>query len=349
MNRILFRILVVAILASGTLFLLYPILSTELSSGEYSFSSNLSSANVSQIVFTGDVMLAREVAYLQSKYGYDYPFLGYSLQKPNAVVLGNFEAALSNSSEMTLDRGMHFEVASTSAEVLEEAGFTHLSLANNHSLDAGAGALDNSYSTFKNARIVAFGHPNKIDEGSVSYSELDDLTVAIIAIHTLFSPPTFQELDALFLEVNQKSDLQIVYIHWGEEYEPQHSKEQEGFANTLVQLGVDMIVGHHPHVVQDIQLMQGVPVFYSLGNYVFDQYFNESVQQGLVLAMNRGLRSVEIDLQPVSTIGSVTQPRAITGREQKEFLEALADLSDQALKTQILEGKLVLPFVLASS
>jgi poly-gamma-glutamate synthesis protein (capsule biosynthesis protein) len=75
----------------------------------------------------------------------------------------------------------------------------------------------------------------------------------------------------------------VVFLHWGNEYETLHTKSQEDFAHFFIDSGVDLVVGAHPHVVQDVETYNGKRIYYSLGNFVFDQYWNEEVQTGLMV------------------------------------------------------------------
>ncbi|PIR59243.1 MAG: hypothetical protein COU69_01500 [Candidatus Pacebacteria bacterium CG10_big_fil_rev_8_21_14_0_10_56_10] len=87
-------------------------------------------------------------------------------------------------------------------------------------------------------------------------------------------------------------DLTIVYAHWGSEYVTKAGPTVQDLARAYVDAGADLVVGSHPHVVQQSDQYQGVPIYYSLGNFVFDQYFDENVRRGLAL-------TVEVD--PVTT------------------------------------------------
>ena len=80
-----------------------------------------------------------------------------------------------------------------------------------------------------------------------------------------------------------KSDLVIVSFHWGQEYQTKSNAHQQKIAAAAVKAGADLIVGHHPHVAQEIDKIQGVTVAYSLGNFIFDQNFSPETKTGLIL------------------------------------------------------------------
>jgi poly-gamma-glutamate synthesis protein (capsule biosynthesis protein) len=115
-----------------------------------------------------------------------------------------------------------------------------------------------------------------------------------------------QQAGFAYLDVNQmvqdikaakaRSDLVIVSCHWGREYETKHNAKQAEIAAAAIRAGASLVVGHHPHVVQEVQAIDGVTVAYSLGNFVFDQNFSPETSTGLalkVLVKDKKIVSVE--------------------------------------------------------
>ena len=78
-----------------------------------------------------------------------------------------------------------------------------------------------------------------------------------------------------------KVDILVVSVHWGEEYKSKANSNQKLIAGKLSEAGADYIVGHHPHWVQEIERMGNTEVYYSLGNFVFDQRWSEETKKGL--------------------------------------------------------------------
>jgi poly-gamma-glutamate synthesis protein (capsule biosynthesis protein) len=171
---------------------------------------------------------------------------------------------------------------------------------------------------------------------SVAYIELEGSKVAIIGLEAVFGLLDTEELTALFAEAENNSDLQVVYVHFGDEYQPLHTKTQETLARTFVSLGADAVVGHHPHVVQDVELISGVPVFYSLGNYVFDQYWDDSVTTGLTVLMRIKDKRPVFELIPVATERGV--PYVPNEAVSRELLESVARRSQEMLRSDIVRG-----------
>ncbi len=295
------------------------------------------------IVFVGDVLLARKVERYMERFSHEYPFMRLDPFRSDEYVVANFESSIPSVHVPTPFYSLNFSTKSEYAKALRTQGFTHVSLANNHSYDTGHSGFMSTTDVLTASGLTSFGVPGKLTASSTAYVTLGTSTVALIGLETLSSVPTDEELKNFLGEVDAQSDLMIVYIHWGNEYALRHSKSQEVFAEKLVSLGVDAIVGHHPHVVQDIALIDGVPVFYSLGNFVFDQYFSPEVQQGLQLTFEVSHDVLSYSLTPVTSIDMQSSPRPMTASEKKSFLTTLANRSDIELRDMITDGKIVIP------
>ena len=209
--------------------------------------------------------------------------------------------------------------------------------------------INNTKEKLQEQNIITFGHPSKIDSSSIIYLDLGRYRLSVMALHTLYVIPNDEDLENIFRIMRATSDLQIVYVHWGIEYDPSHSQSQSALATKLISLGADTIIGHHPHVVQDIELIDGVPVFYSLGNTVFDQYFSATVQEGYGIELLVSENDLEFTLLPITSIDKHSQPRSMLASEQVNFFNSLATKSDPLLQDNIKQGKLIFPFKLASS
>lgn len=292
------------------------------------------------IFFFGDVMLARDVERKISRSGSSFPFIYTEIPKNNAYAVANFESAIPKVHSQTPNNTFRFSTKDEFLPALHEAGFTHVSLANNHAFDAGSSGYNNTITKLWENDIIPFGHPTVVSSSSVTFMELGSSTVAVVALHTLFSKPNEASVANVLAYAAELSDKQIVYIHWGEEYVSLQNESQREYAKFLIAAGADMIVGHHPHVVQGIELIEQVPVFYSLGNYIFDQYFSTEVQTGLVLSLTTG-EGLQVALLPVTSVENRTQPRPMDEAHRADFLKKLSTLSTTELSEQILAGQLI--------
>ena len=306
--------------------------------------------NGQKLQFFGDILLGRNVERLMQKNGLMYPLLYLpEIIGTSKYVFANFEASVPSVHIPTPDMMTKFSVDASHLELLQSSGITHVTLANNHSFDYGHNGFKNTSHSLLAAHVVPFGNPNEVSSSSVTYVTIDGYSVAIIALNAVFFNPDQYELEAVMAESAKQSDIQIVYVHWGTEYQTTHSIKQEVFAKQLVALGVDAIIGHHPHVVQDIQLLSGVPVFYSLGNFIFDQYFSAAVQTELSVAVQYIDRQLVFSLIPLTSITTRSQPNMMDKVAAADLLKNLAVRSDSTLAENIKQGKVIVPFTLATS
>jgi len=125
-------------------------------------------------------------------------------------------------------------------------------------------------------------------------------------------------------------------VHWGEEYKLINSLAQQGLAHKIIESGADLIIGHHPHVVQNIEKYQGKLIFYSLGNFIFDQYFSPDTQQGLAVGLEIYPDRLVCRLFPLQI--NLSQPVLMERNKANEFLIQLAKRSDDKLVDEIKGG-----------
>lgn len=301
------------------------------------------------VVFVGDVLLARNVEFLIRKSTPDYPYQGISFtdfaQRP--AVVGNFEAAIPVVHELTKPDQLTFSVPQEIVPAMANAGFTHVSLANNHAYDFGRVGYKNTEAVLYRAGITSFGNPSAVTNSSVTYITVNEQIVAVLAVQLLNRTADVAVIEQLLHQAAQKSDRQIIYVHWGIEYELVSSERQQKIASVLVEAGADLIIGHHPHVVQEVGLIDSTPVFYSLGNYIFDQYFSDAVQTGLLLQLDFS-DAPALHLVPVSSAETLSQPTYLTPRKHQAFLKELAAKSAPELRKHILRGVLPLDSLVAT-
>ncbi len=297
------------------------------------------------LVFVGDIMLARSVERNLLSLPEEHAFLEIKELFKDKFVVGNFEASVPEVHEPTPNFTFKFSVTSRLLPILKEAGIEYLSLANNHALDYGTEGYRNTLTELERQGLIPFGHPSIVSNSSVSYIDLGNKIIAVIGVSNLFTNPSRTEWGPVLEEAKENSDLQIVYMHWGTEYELVHSEVQSRFAKELIDAGVDIIIGHHPHVVQDIRRYADGIVFYSLGNFIFDQYWEDAVLEGLALDLSvEGENSWHIKLVPVESKSVRLQPREMVDKERETFLSELALRSDPSLSESIRKGVISLQF-----
>lgn len=254
----------------------------------------------SRLLFAGDIMLARAVEWSLKEKGPGYPFEAWDatfLTNTDAVI-GNFEGTIRDIEHIEQTNVMAFDTLPAYIAPLAEAGFTHLSLANNHADDFGQATTDFTRSTITDAKMIPFGDPF-VGEDFVARID-GDVPVSLIGFHA-FSEETVGIVEAIRSE-DAAGNFVIIYPHWGVEYDHEPSISQITAAQIWIDAGADLIIGAHPHVVQSTQIINGVPVIYSLGNFLFDQDFSRATQIGAVADVTISASEITINFSPVSVL-----------------------------------------------
>ena len=302
-----------------------------------------------KINFVGDVMLARHVEYLIEKNNVNYPYSYLNfLDKDNSYTVGNFEGSIPKEHKKTPNFNFSFSINPKYISSLQLAGFTHMSLANNHSFDYGIEGYLNSIKILESNNIKSFGNPINFSTSSISILDLPNYKIAIISISDVFKTPSDKDLKSVLTQAGLESDFQIIYIHWGEEYSLVNSRKQKELAQKLVDLGADLIIGHHPHVVQNVEKINNTLVFYSLGNFIFDQYFDNEVMDGLMVSLidSNGLN---LEITPITSRHSKAQPQMMNDQESVDFIDLLSKRSEKELGDLFKKQRIVLINQLATS
>lgn len=296
-----------------------------------------------KVLFVGDVMLARSVETVMDTYGADYPFAELPPLGSDSYLVGNFESSVPVRHAQTPSMGFSFSVEQQYLQGLTHYGFTHLGLANNHSYDFGRDDFEHTVGALRDASTTVFGNPRDLASSSIPLLKVGDATIALIGLYAVDRIPTQQEIKSVLSRASQMSTYQVVFIHWGTEYKIVHNETQEKLAHTLIDNGADVIIGHHPHVVQDIEEYKNGIIFYSLGNFVFDQFFSDDVQKGLSVEMSLADDEVlNFKLIPVTSIGSRSVPRHMALFEKDAFLSELGLRSAANLRLMINAGEILL-------
>lgn len=292
-----------------------------------------------KISFVGDIMLGRNVEGLMEKEGLDYPFLGMtSIFQAMDFAVANLEGPVLQKHARTPTGSTSFNFLPTVTGPIAKSGIDAVSLANNHTLDRGEAGYQETRQHLTEGGIGVFGHPQQANNDlSVLHQEVQGQPLTLIGLHDVFEVLNEKAaLQAIQEVAAADKSFVIVFIHWGDEYKPIHNARQERLAQAFIDAGADAVIGHHPHVVQDVAVYKGKAIFYSLGNFIFDQYFSEETQQGLMVTLELNEKIATYHLTPIAIPKS--QPVPMEREQAITWLEALAKRSDPALSDQIKEG-----------
>lgn len=240
------------------------------------------------IIFTGDILLDRGVRRVIDRQGADALFSRGidSLLDHSDFVVGNLECPATTIKEPVFKRYV-FRGEPECLDVLKAHGFTHLNLCNNHSIDQGREGLMATRRNIKKAGMIPFGAGANMHEAACPLLLCEKprkvwlLTSLRMALenwaHLPDKPSVSQEpMDSLIssIRILKKADstaVVVVSLHWGGEHTLRPVPVQRMEAHCLIDAGADALVCHHTHTLQTIETYRGKPIYYSIGNFIFDQ------------------------------------------------------------------------------
>jgi len=238
-----------------------------------------------EIILLGDVMLGRTVMLTaMEKDDPNYPFLKVAdeLQKAD-IVFANLENPIVKDCPPDETKvSLIFCADPFMIQGLQYANINVVNLANNHSLNYGNNGLEQTKNYLQDGNIAHTG------TGELTVKEVNDTAFGFLGFDKSqqIAPELTMVEAQLIKESDSKVDVLIVAMHWGVEYQDTGLPGQEKLAKELIDFGADVVVGHHPHWVQNIEYIEGKPIYYSLGNFVFDQMFSKEVRSGLAIKMH---------------------------------------------------------------
>ncbi len=235
------------------------------------------------LIGTGDITLSHGVARIMRERGEDYPFAAIApFLRQADIAFGNLECVLAVGGER-LPKQFNFRAHPDGARVLQRAGFDIVSLANNHSWDYGKEGLAEMIGHLERAGVRQIGAGRTLSEAhTLRVITVRGVRVGFLAYLGMFPPliPLREKEPGVAMgylplvrrdvtAARRQVDFLIVSLHAGIEGAPRRSPRQQSIARTAIDAGADMVIGHHPHVIQDWETYRGKPIYYSLGNFLF--------------------------------------------------------------------------------
>lgn len=283
------------------------------------------------VLFVGDIMLDRSVARHAMAASTSALFAGVlDLFATADANVANLEGAITrNPSIAQVDNTvLHFTFDPVLAEAaLRPLNLAAASLANNHTYDFGVAGFDTTRGYLGAWGIQAFGHPYNVRTISTQL-EVRGKAICLVGYHSLYDATT-TEVVAEMGNLKPGCYRVVVFAHWGEEYQAVASAEQVGQAHEFIDAGADLVVGAHPHVVQNVEVYRGRAIFYSLGNFMFDQNFSWATTHGLAVKVTFDEAKTSFALTPITI---QNQEAAIANQaDAARVLEAAGRLAEFAL------------------
>jgi poly-gamma-glutamate synthesis protein (capsule biosynthesis protein) len=253
-----------------------------------------------RLIFAGDVMFSRAVRReILGTHDSSLPFRKIApLLKASDIVFVNLESPFSDQGPYPAG-GLIFHAAPEMVEGLQLAGVNIASTANNHARDCGPRGVEFTLAWLRSHGIRPVGSAeteqaahegvvfarNGVRFGFLGYTfDQSNGNWKDIDPRIALADPAAMARDVAALR--QRCDVVIVSMHNGVEYQPAPSQAQTAFAHAAIDAGAKLVIGHHPHVVQPSERYRDGLIYYSLGNFVFDQYQREATQHGEVVQIS---------------------------------------------------------------
>ncbi|MBI2100109.1 MAG: CapA family protein [Candidatus Vogelbacteria bacterium] len=282
-------------------------------------------SDVVTLTFVGDLMLDRGVRNSVVKNGGgDYSWLFAKLDNfpGDAILFGNLEGPLS---DVGVDRQnlYSFRMSPAALPAIKNAGFQVLSVANNHVGDWGRAAFTDTISRLAAAGLAAGGGGQNRAEavapkiitassgervGFLAFSDVGPNELAATETEAGIILASDPVLPQIISQAANVVDILVISFHWGDEYQTRSNARQQTLAHLAIDNGAKLVIGHHPHVIQEPEYYKEGVIAYSLGNFIFDQYFSQATMTGLVLTIEFQDRKISAARRQKVTLDSDFRP-----------------------------------------
>ncbi len=245
--------------------------------GEIKYTNIFKSSSVSILNF-GDVMFDRGVRNIivnRKRDPFEYIKRDIEDLKGFDVVIANLEGPI-----VVMDRNLcqqkayNFQFSPDTTDRLKSIDITMVNIANNHSYDCYKVGYESTKNYLTKAGIDYMG--DKDLSKSYVVKTINGKKVAFIGMDETVQPVPISSFYSIVKKLSDENDYVVVDIHWGTEYMLSENANQIAIAHKLIDNGASIIFGHHPHVIEPVKIYKGKAIFYSLGNFVFDQDFGDT-------------------------------------------------------------------------
>ena len=290
---------------------------------------------------TGDILLARYVEKrMRALNDYTYPFHNVAeVLRSGDLTFGNIETPVLKG-YTTPNGSTTFRADAESITWLTFAGYDVVSVANNHTMNYRApGLLQLIDALDANSIKHAGGGTNIAEAHKPAVLDVKGRRIAILAYSDPSIPPggngeaaansagiASMDIDQVkkdVAEAKAQYSIVIVSMHAGIEYRTQPNQFQKDFAHAAVDAGASLVIGHHPHVVQPAERYKDGLILYSLGNFVFDQFFSDAVRDGVIAKITFAPQTGRPSVEFMPTRLDSVQPYIINGLDRLKYLQAL--------------------------
>ena len=248
------------------------------------------------LMFGGDMMFDRSIREAMERNGDDHVFscIGDVLRSVDLVV-ANLEGPVTTHASKSIgtkvggEGNYTFTFPTSTAALLARHNIRLVSIGNNHIMNFSREGLEQTKRWLDEAGVAYFGDPDLGEEERVERLAIRGVPFSFVHWSDWTSDPsaalragnTNPTVEQVRREASE-GRVVVVYTHWGDEYVPPRERVKI-LAHQFIDAGASIVIGSHPHIVQEKEIYNGKQIYYSLGNFIFDQYWEESVRRGLLL------------------------------------------------------------------
>ncbi|SDY13925.1 CapA family protein [Salimicrobium album] len=291
------------------------------------------------LTFTGDVLFEKSTKQTVADEGYAYPFHYVNEEfQSDDITFVNLETPITTRG-VREDKIYNFRSEDKALDGLKKAGIDAVSLANNHTLDYGITGLEDTLHALEKREIPFIGAGRNKEEAYRGWkTEKEGRSIHFLAFSAVLPKVSWyaeedrpgiasgyqvERMERIIKKAEASSDHVIVQMHWGDERQTQFQPGEQQIAHRLIDAGADVIVGHHPHVLQGFEYYKDGFIAYSLGNFLFPDYVDgETAYTGYLK-----VRLKEDEIHPSFIPMQIRNDRIMPAPDEKEALQRMEERS----------------------
>lgn len=259
------------------------------------------------ILFLGDLMADRYIRQMIDKKGADYIFSGTrDLTGNQDLTVANLEGPITDSNSKSVNtvpgerNHLIFTFDPIVAPALTKNNIKLVNIGNNHILNFGNDGLVATKKNLSEAGVEYFGgedviikNINGMKIGFINYNQFESCRDALQCVSTVVEN---------IKNLKNQADLVVVYTHWGAEYKTEPAENIKNLGRRFIDSGADLVIGTHPHVVQPAEEYKSKKIYYSLGNFVFDQYFSPETKKGMAVEVKIDTQTKNMNFRDIGLV-----------------------------------------------
>ena len=277
------------------------------------------------ILFLGDLMFDRYIRQVAQINGNDFIFEKIRpLLMENDLIVANLEGPITENVSKSIstvpgEKGhLSFTFDVSLGKTLSENNIKLVNIGNNHIMNFGNSGLSNTEENLAQVGISYFGCPEK-SQNLTAIKNIGGTKMGFIN-YNQFSGCSLEETLSAIKNMRNEADVVAVYTHWGKEYEKNVSENIRTLAHQFIDQGADLVIGSHPHIIQPKEEYRGHQIYYSLGNFIFDQYFSSETKEGLAVRVKISPDSKKFSFEDIDLSLETNGQTKISQLEEKNVL-----------------------------